>query len=92
MTAAEQAGYTEGIALRLYHAYQERLRALNACDFGDLLLHNLALFAAEPSVLAQYQQQFRYILVDEYQDSNVAQYLWLRPGCGPSSGSCARGG
>jgi DNA helicase-2/ATP-dependent DNA helicase PcrA len=78
VTAAEQADYAEGIALRLYRQYQDRLRSLNACDFGDLLLHNLALFAADPQVLAQYQQQFRYILVDEYQDSNVAQYLWLR--------------
>ena len=78
VTGAEQADYAEGIALRLYREYQQRLRSLNACDFGDLLLHNLTLFAAEPSVLAQYQQQFRFILVDEYQDSNVAQYLWLR--------------
>src|SRR5689334_13367501 len=78
VTAAEQADYAEGIALRLYRQYQERLRSLNACDFGDLLLHNLALFAAEPEVLTRYQEQFRYILVDEYQDTNVAQYLWLR--------------
>ncbi|HEY2112973.1 MAG TPA: UvrD-helicase domain-containing protein, partial [Dongiaceae bacterium] len=78
VTSAEQADYAEGIALRLYRQYQERLGNLNACDFGDLLLHNLTLFAREPQVLAQYQQQFRYILVDEYQDSNVAQYLWLR--------------
>jgi DNA helicase II / ATP-dependent DNA helicase PcrA len=78
VTSAEQADYAEGIALRLYRQYQERLGSLNACDFGDLLLHNLTLFAKEPQVLAQYQQQFRYILVDEYQDSNVAQYLWLR--------------
>src|SRR5215470_248713 len=78
VTEAEQASYAEGIALRLYRQYQERLRSLNACDFGDLLLHNLALFAAEPDVLTRYQEQFRYILVDEYQDSNVAQYLWLR--------------
>ncbi len=78
VTSAEQADYAKGIALRLYRQYQERLGSLNACDFGDLLLHNLTLFAREPQVLAQYQQQFRYILVDEYQDSNVAQYLWLR--------------
>ncbi|HEX7198924.1 MAG TPA: UvrD-helicase domain-containing protein, partial [Dongiaceae bacterium] len=78
VTEAEQASYAEGIALRLYRQYQERLRSLNACDFGDLLLHNLGLFAAEPDVLTRYQEQFRYILVDEYQDSNVAQYLWLR--------------
>ncbi len=62
----------------LYEAYQERLRTLNAADFGDLLLHVLTIFQAHPDVLAQYQRWFRYILVDEYQDTNVAQYLWLR--------------
>jgi DNA helicase II / ATP-dependent DNA helicase PcrA len=62
----------------LYAAYQERLRVLNACDFGDLLLHNLSLFAAQPDILADYQRRFVAILVDEYQDTNVAQYLWLR--------------
>src|SRR5262245_9835309 len=62
----------------LYAAYQERLRVLNACDFGDLLLHNLSLFAAQPEILADYQRRFVAILVDEYQDTNVAQYLWLR--------------
>ncbi len=78
VTGSEQADFAEGMALKLYRAYQERLRTLNACDFGDLLLHNLTIFAADPAILAQYQQQFRYILVDEYQDSNVSQYLWLR--------------
>jgi DNA helicase-2/ATP-dependent DNA helicase PcrA len=62
----------------LYKRYQERLRTLNACDFGDLLLHNLTLFTAHPDLLADYHERFRYILVDEYQDTNVAQYLWLR--------------
>ncbi len=62
----------------LYRMYQERLRVLNACDFGDLLLHNLTIFTGHPDVLADFQNRFRYILVDEYQDSNVAQYLWLR--------------
>ena len=62
----------------LYAAYQERLKALNACDFGDLLLHCVTIFQARPDVLEQYQRWFRYILVDEYQDTNVAQYLWLR--------------
>ncbi len=51
---------------------------LNACDFGDLLLHNLTIFTAHPDVLADYHERFRYLLVDEYQDTNVAQYLWLR--------------
>ncbi len=58
--------------------YQDRLRVLNACDFGDLLLHNLSIFQAHADVLAEYHRRFRYIMVDEYQDTNVAQYLWLR--------------
>ncbi len=62
----------------LYAAYQERLRTLNACDFGDLLLHVVTIFQAHPDILERYQAWFRYILVDEYQDTNVAQYLWLR--------------
>jgi DNA helicase-2/ATP-dependent DNA helicase PcrA len=62
----------------LYAAYQERLRTLNACDFGDLLLHVVGIFQTHPDVLEKYQRWFRYILVDEYQDTNVAQYLWLR--------------
>ena len=62
----------------LYAAYQARLRTLNAVDFGDLILHMVSIFQAHPDVLAEYQRRFRYILVDEYQDTNVAQYLWLR--------------
>ncbi len=62
----------------LYAAYQQRLKALNAADFGDLLLHCLTLFGNHADVLADYQRRFRYVLVDEYQDANVAQYLWLR--------------
>ena len=68
----------DGRALALYADYQERLSALNAADFGDLLLHCLTLFRTHPDILERYQRKFRYILVDEYQDSNVAQYLWLR--------------
>ena len=67
-----------GRLMQLYAAYQDRLRTLNAADFGDLLLHNLTLFAEHPDILAGYQNRFRYLLVDEYQDTNVAQYLWLR--------------
>src|SRR5690606_22502130 len=67
-----------GRMVALYSRYQERLRTLNACDFGDLLLHNITIFQARPEILADWQQRFRYILVDEYQDTNVAQYLWLR--------------
>ncbi|MGY6704672.1 ATP-dependent helicase [Roseinatronobacter sp.] len=62
----------------LYAAYQDRLKTLNACDFGDLLLHCIRIFQAHPDVLQGYQTRFRYILVDEYQDTNVAQYLWLQ--------------
>ncbi|MEL7151819.1 MAG: UvrD-helicase domain-containing protein, partial [Pseudomonadota bacterium] len=62
----------------LYAEYQDRLKTLNACDFGDLLLHVVTIFQDNPDVLERYQRWFRYILVDEYQDTNVAQYLWLR--------------
>ena len=65
-------------AASLYEAYQARLLTLNACDFGDLLMHCVTIFQTHADVLAQYQRWFRYILVDEYQDTNVAQYLWLR--------------
>ena len=71
--------YSENpVVAKLYEQYQDRLRVLNAVDFGDLLLHCLTLFKKDPDVLKNYQNQFRYILVDEYQDTNVAQYLWLR--------------
>ena len=76
--ADEAAMVADGRGRELFRQYQERLLALNAADFGDLLLHNLALFTGHPDVLADYQRRFRYILVDEYQDTNVAQYLWLR--------------
>jgi DNA helicase-2/ATP-dependent DNA helicase PcrA len=62
----------------IYATYQQRLLANNACDFGDLLLHNLTLFSKQPDVLRDYCLKFKYILVDEYQDTNVSQYLWLR--------------
>jgi len=75
--AAEAAGFN-GIGSELYAAYQDRLRVLNATDFGDLLLHVVSILQAHPDVLAEYQRWLRYILVDEYQDTNVAQYLWLR--------------
>ncbi|QIE55317.1 UvrD-helicase domain-containing protein [Pikeienuella piscinae] len=75
--AADARAYGgEGPAL--YARYQERLKVLNACDFGDLLLHVVRIFQENPDVLERYQRWFRYILVDEYQDTNVAQYLWLR--------------
>src|SRR3954451_12600114 len=76
--AGDAGDYADGRALELYRDYQQRLSTLNAVDFGDLLLHNLTLFTANPDILGSYQRRFRYLLVDEYQDTNVAQYLWLR--------------
>ncbi len=76
--AGEAASFANGKGKKLYIAYQERLKILNAADFGDLLLECIRLFREHPDVLAQYQARFKYILVDEYQDTNVAQYLWLR--------------
>ncbi|MEP3893493.1 MAG: UvrD-helicase domain-containing protein [Litorimonas sp.] len=70
--------FAEGKAIIVYKTYQDRLKVLNAADFGDLLLHNLTLFQNNPDVLKRYHSKFRYILVDEYQDTNVCQYLWLR--------------
>ncbi|MBL8773605.1 MAG: UvrD-helicase domain-containing protein [Phenylobacterium sp.] len=78
LPAAESQQFANGRGQALYRLYQERLRILNACDFGDLLLHNLTIFTSQPDVLAEYHNRFRYMLVDEYQDTNVAQYLWLR--------------
>ncbi|WP_131674253.1 ATP-dependent helicase [Paracoccus marinus] len=75
--AGESHAY-DGRGAALYDQYQRRLLELNAADFGDLLLHCVTIFQAHPDVLAQWQDRFRYILVDEYQDTNVAQYLWLR--------------
>lgn len=66
------------VAAKIYPLYQARLKNLNCCDFGDLLLHVLVIFQAHPDVLQSYAERFKYILVDEYQDTNVAQYLWLR--------------
>ncbi len=76
--AGEAAMFGNGKGGKLYASYQERLKILNAADFGDLLLENIRLFREHPDVLRQYQNRFKFILVDEYQDTNVAQYLWLR--------------
>jgi DNA helicase-2/ATP-dependent DNA helicase PcrA len=76
--AGESEAYANGKGAELYARYQERLKALNACDFGDLLLHMLVILKTRRDVLEHYQQRFRYVLVDEYQDTNQAQYLWLR--------------
>ncbi|MCA3596876.1 MAG: UvrD-helicase domain-containing protein, partial [Methylobacterium sp.] len=78
VSAGEGHVFAEGRARELYRLYQERLKALNAVDFGDLLLENIRLFQENADILADFQRRFRFILVDEYQDTNVAQYLWLR--------------
>ncbi len=70
--------FANGKGRELYAAYQDRLKTLNACDFGDLLLHPIRMFRLNPDVLREYHDKFRYILVDEYQDTNTAQYMWLR--------------
>nr|WP_243843256.1 UvrD-helicase domain-containing protein [Sphingomonas vulcanisoli] len=76
--AGESEAFASGRGQELYAAYQARLKAVNACDFGDLLLHMLVILKTHCDVLADYQKRFRYILVDEYQDTNASQYLWLR--------------
>ncbi|WP_112383216.1 MULTISPECIES: UvrD-helicase domain-containing protein [Sphingomonas] len=76
--AGESERYANGRGGELYEQYQTRLRAVNACDFGDLLLHMLTVLRTNREVLEAYQQRFRYIMVDEYQDTNSVQYLWLR--------------
>ena len=90
LPAAEAAGFDRRGG-PLYAEYQERLRTLNAVDFGDLLLHVVTIFQNHEDVLDQYRRWFRYILVDEYQDTNVAQYLWLRLLAGGHKNICCVG-
>ena len=78
LDAGENEAYANGKGSYFYQLYQDRLRTLNACDFGDLLLHVLTILRDHRDVLEQYQQRFKYIMVDEYQDTNSVQYLWLR--------------
>ncbi|ASM72765.1 DNA helicase II [Pseudosulfitobacter pseudonitzschiae] len=88
---AADAGAYNHKGVELYAQYQRRLIDLNATDFGDLLLHMVTIFQKHPDVLEQYQRWFRYILVDEYQDTNVAQYLWLRLLAGGHKNICCVG-
>lgn len=78
LTAVDNEAYANGKGSEMYRLYQERLISLNACDFGDLLLHVLNIFRRHSDVLKSYQQRYKFILVDEYQDTNAVQYLWLR--------------
>ena len=77
VSPSEEMELAEGSGSNLYRQYQQRLLELNACDFGDLLLHNLTIFNEYPDILAEYHQRLTHLLVDEYQDTNVAQYLWI---------------
>jgi DNA helicase-2/ATP-dependent DNA helicase PcrA len=78
LDAADKEAYADGKGQHFYALYQARLKTLNACDFGDLLLHMLVILKTHRDVLEHYQQRFKYVLVDEYQDTNASQYLWLR--------------
>jgi DNA helicase-2/ATP-dependent DNA helicase PcrA len=89
--AAESEAFAAGRGAELYAQYQERLKTLNACDFGDLLLHMLVIFRAHADVLDGYRDRFRYILVDEYQDTNQAQYEWLKLLAEPRRNLCCVG-
>lgn len=89
--ASEGAWFAGGKGHALYIAYQERLKVLNACDFGDLIVEPIRLFRERPDLLEEYRARFRYMLVDEYQDTNVAQYLWLRLLAGERGNICCVG-
>ncbi len=89
--AGESEAFAAGRGADLYAQYQERLKTLNACDFGDLLLHMLVIFRGNADVLAGYRERFRYILVDEYQDTNQAQYEWLKLLAEPRRNLCCVG-
>jgi len=91
ISEAEAHGYAFGKGKSLYRQYQERLKALNAADFGDLLLEVLTILRGHPDILADYRDRFRYMLVDEYQDTNVVQYLWLKLLAGQVGNVCVVG-
>lgn len=91
MVPASESGMYDRRGTEFYALYQARLKTLNAVDFGDLLLHVVRIFQENPDVLAKYQRWFKYILVDEYQDTNVAQYLWLRLLAGGHKNICCVG-
>ncbi len=91
ISEGDARAFGDGRGRKLYRQYQERLKILNAVDFGDLLTECIRLFRENDDILADYQARYKYILVDEYQDTNVAQYLWLRllAGRSPASASAS---
>ena len=78
LSTEDAHSFADGRGQTCYEIYQSRLETLNACDFGDLLLHMIRIFQTAPDVLEDYHRRLKYLMVDEYQDTNVAQYLWLR--------------
>ena len=91
LDALENESYANGQGQKFYRLYQDRLKTLNACDFGDLLLHVVTILRSHPDVLEQYRARFKYIMVDEYQDTNQVQYLWLRLLAQPRHNICVVG-
>ena len=91
ISEADSHSFAFGKGRALYQLYQTRLKSLNAADFGDLLLEPIAILRANHALLEEYQHRFRYMLVDEYQDTNVAQYLWLRLLSGNNKNLCVVG-
>jgi len=87
----EAHGFAFGKGKTLYRLYQERLKSLNAADFGDLLLDTLTILRTQPEILDEYRERFKYMLVDEYQDTNVVQYLWLKLLAGGGGNVCVVG-
>jgi DNA helicase-2/ATP-dependent DNA helicase PcrA len=87
----EGHAFANGKGRELYRQYQARLKALNAADFGDLLLDVLTILRGHPEILAEYRDRFKYMLVDEYQDTNVVQYLWLKLLAGTTGNVCVVG-
>ena len=78
-------------AIKLYKLYQNRLITLNAADFGDLLLHVITIFQRNSDIKSLYQNKFKYILVDEFQDTNASQYFWLKSLAEKHKNLCAVG-
>lgn len=84
-------GHMEDLFLRVFTRYQEALKACSSLDFADLILKTVQLFQRHPKVLANYQKRFRYLLIDEYQDTNRCQYLLMKLLAGSAANICAVG-
>ena len=87
----DEKNFLDGHAVKIYSNYQYRLKTLNAVDFGDLLLHVVEILRNNHDILKEYQNKFKFILVDEYQDTNIVQYFWLRLLSGGNKNLCCVG-